>query len=77
MSECSGGRTSIHIRCSPAFKLRVQEWAKRQNKIVSDAVIDELKEALKFEEVYRDGKAVQAADDWQSMVMLTSEGKNL
>lgn len=82
MSELSGSRTSVTIQCSHAFKARVVAYQKRHgHPSISEAMISlaggVLKDDEKLEQFIADTDAIAAADDYQMLIELSRDGKQI
>lgn len=75
MTEYTGSKTTIHVRCAVVWKERVAAFAKAQGKTVSDVIIDEVSEAMKFHDFEK--TTSEAQSDWETLAELTREGKQI
>ena len=73
MTEYSGGRASIHVRCSPAFKAKLAAYATSKGLNVSDVVIEELATAMQFFDFEAHTEHSAAAQDWETLAVLAQE----
>ena len=71
----SNGRTTISASCSHAFKEWLRDYARRQGKTVSDAIIDELVRVKQFDDFEQATHQDAAAADWEAMAILSQTGK--
>lgn len=77
MTEYNGNRASIHIRCSAAFKARVEAFAKAHGKSVTDVFMEAVAGELQFFDYEKHTRETAAKDDWNLMVELSQDGKQI